>query len=582
MDVLENKDFNLTINEISSIKDLDQSLIRKLISFKGFVKEKGKPFFRPSLAVFRCKKCKKFIKISQSSHNIYSGEIEKPSSCPECGGRSFSKLIEDQSEYKCIQIITLQNSLEEGKESIKVLLEDNLINSASLGELINVFGFLKFQENKQVKNGFNAVIKANEIRYIKPFDEIVITEDDKRKIEELASCHDIYGKIANSIFPSIHGYNEIKEAITLQLFGGSEKELEDKTRFRGDINILIVGDPGTGKSQMLECTSKIAPRGIYAVGTEANGLDLTARVMRDEVGGWSVKAGTLVLDHGLACIDGIHIKSEDEIAIKELLEKQKFDLVKKSIKETLNSNCSVLVAMHPKFGRFDRYKSIAEQINLSTQILSTFDIIYIIEDRFNLENDIKIAKHILSPEIPFEIDPELLKKYIAYARREIHPKLTYEATVILQKFYVDMRSGADDENSPFPITSRQLEALVRLSEARAKIRLEDQVTEYDAVKAIEIMQKCMKHMGYDLETGKVDINKVEGRMPKSERAEIRVVVEVIGELEDEYNGKTPKNVLISELGDRYNMSEEKIGDIIKILKRKCIIFEPANGYYVVA
>lgn len=570
----KNEDFNSTFNEINSIKDLDQTLIGKSISFKGFVKEKGKPFFRPSVAVFKCKNCKKLLKLPQSSQDIYSGEIKKPSQC-SCGGKLFGGLIGEESEYKHIQLIELQHSLEnEEKEFIKVILEDGLVDSASLGELIKVFGVLKFQEDKQIKNGFYVIIKATKIEYIKPFDELRITKDDETKIKKLASVPDIYGKIANSIFPSIHGYNEIKEAITLQLFGGSAKELENKTTIRGDINILIVGDPGTGKSQMLECTSKIAPRGIYAIGTEASSLDLTARVMRDEVGGWSVKAGTLILDHGLVCIDGIHIKSEDEITIKELLEKQKFDLVKKSIKKTLNSNCSVLVAMNPKFGRFDKYKPLVEQINLSPQILSTFDIICIVDDHFNMENDKKIAEDILNPEIPFEIDHELLKKYIAYAKREIHPKLTPGAIEVLQKFYVDVRSGADDEDLPMPINARQLEALVRLSEASARTRLEDEATEFDAKQAITIQQKLMNHMGYDPETGKVDIDKVEGRTPKSDRDNIRAVTEVIGELEEDYGGKTPENILITELKERHYMGKKRAEEIIKALIRKGIIYEP--------
>jgi len=380
----------------------------------------------------------------------------------------------------------------------------------------------------------------------------------------------------------------VKEAIALQLFGGSAKELEDKTRLRGDIHILIVGDPGIGKSQMLKYVSKLAPRGIYTSGKGTSGVGLTAAAVRDEFGGWSLEAGALVLgDRGNVCVDELDkMRSEDRSAIHEALEQQTISIAKAGIMATLNSRCSVLAAANPKFGRFDRYKSIAEQIDLPSPILSRFDLIFVVEDKPDVERDTKLAGHILKIHqdntIPFEIEPELLRKYIAYARRDFHPQLTPEASEVLQEFYVGMRGGAVEEDSPVPITARQLEALVRLSEASARIRLGEKVTEFDAKRAITIQQKCMKQVGYDPETGKVDIDKVEGRTPKSERDKIRVVSEVIGELEDEYGGKTPKNILISELADRYNMSEEKAEEILRVLKRKGVIYEPQQGYYKVA
>ena len=249
---------------------------------------------------------------------------------------------------------------------------------------------------------------------------------------------------------------------------------------------------------------------------------------------------------------------------------------------TLNARCSVLAAANPKFGRFDQYKSIGEQIDLPSPILSRFDLIFVVEDKPNVEKDTKLAAHILrihkDTSIPFEIEPELLRKYIAYARREVSPKLTDDAIAVLQEFYVGMRGGAAEDDSPVPITARQLEALIRLSEASSRIRLGTEVTGVDAKRAITIQQKCMKQVGYDPETGKLDIDKVEGRPAKSDRDKIRIVTEVLGELGEEYGGRTPKNILITEMSDRYNMSEEKAEEILRILKRKGIIFEPQQGY----
>ncbi len=297
-----------------------------------------------------------------------------------------------------------------------------------------------------------------------------------------------------------------------------------------------------------------------------------------------LKLELLVLgDRGNVCVDELDkMRSEDRSAIHEALEQQTISIAKAGIMATLNARCSVLAAANPKFGRFDQYKSIGEQIDLPSPILSRFDLIFVVEDKPNVEKDTKLAAHILrihkDTSIPFEIEPELLRKYIAYARREVSPKLTDDAIAVLQEFYVGMRGGAAEDDSPVPITARQLEALIRLSEASSRIRLGTEVTGDDAKRAITIQQKCMKQVGYDPETGKLDIDKVEGRPAKSDRDKIRIVTEVLGELGEEYGGRTPKNILITEMSDRYNMSEEKAEEILRILKRKGIIFEPQQGY----
>ena len=257
-------------------------------------------------------------------------------------------------------------------------------------------------------------------------------------------------------------------------------------------------------------------------------------------------------------------------------------IAKAGIMATLNSRCAMLAAANPKFGRFDRYKSIAEQINLPAPILSRFDLIFIVEDKPNAEKDRKLAGHILNihknTSIPFEIDPELLRKYIAYARKQAHPQLTQGAIEVLQEFYVGMRGSAEDDDSPVPITARQLEALVRLSEANCKIRLGKEVTAEDAKRAIKLQQECMKQVGLDPETGKVDIDKVEGRTPKSERDKALVLMDIIKELGDEYGGRVPVSILTDEMSDRYSVSEDKVLEIINKLKQQGLVFEPQAGY----
>ncbi|MDD3985363.1 MAG: minichromosome maintenance protein MCM [Methanobacterium sp.] len=586
----KNADLHIRFENVRNniqLRYLRSKYIGKFVAVDGIVRKTDE--IRPRIinALFECRSCMRLQEVPQTS-NI----INEPALCQECGGRSF-KLLQEESEFMDTQTTKLQEPLEnlsggEEPKQILVVMEDDLVDSLTPGDIVKITGVMKTVRDEKTKR-FKNYIYGN---YIEPleqeFEELKISEEDEKEIKRLAADPDVYNKIINSTAPSIQGYKEVKEAIALQLFGGSPKELEDKTRIRGDIHILIVGDPGIGKSQMLKYVSKLAPRGIYTSGKGTSGVGLTAAAVRDEFGGWSLEAGALVLgDRGNVCVDELDkMRSEDRSAIHEALEQQTISIAKAGIMATLNARCSVLAAANPKFGRFDQYKSIGEQIDLPSPILSRFDLIFVVEDKPDIERDTKLAAHILrihkDTSIPFEIEPELLRKYIAYARREVSPKLTNDAIAVLQKFYVDMRGGAAEEDSPVPITARQLEALIRLSEASSRIRLGTEVTGVDAQRAITIQQKCMKQVGYDPETGKLDIDKVEGRPAKSDRDKIRLVTEIIGELGEEYGGRTPKNMLITEMSDRYNMSEEKAEEIIKILKRKGIIFEPSQGYYKIA
>lgn len=562
---------------------LRSKYIGKFIAVDGIVRKTNEIRPRIVSAMFECRSCMRLHEVPQKSNMI-----SEPALCQECGGRSF-RLLQEESEFLDTQTTKLQEPLEnlsggEQPRQINVVLEDDLVDTITPGDIVRITGTLKTVRDEKTKL-FKNYIYCNYIEALEQeFEELQIGEEDEEKIKKLAANPDVYNKIINSTAPSIQGYRAVKEAIALQLFGGSPKELEDKTRIRGDIHILIIGDPGIGKSQMLKYVSKLAPRGIYTSGKGTSGVGLTAAAVKDDLGGWSLEAGALVLaDRGNVCVDELDkMRSEDRSAIHEALEQQTISIAKAGIMATLNSRCAMLAAANPKFGRFDSYKSIAEQINLPSPILSRFDLIFVVEDKPNADRDRKLAGHILNihqtAQIPFEIDPELLRKYIAYARKQAPPELTDEAIEVLQEFYVGMRGGAEDDDSPVPITARQLEALVRLSEANCKIRLGKEVTSDDAKRAIKLQQECMKQVGYDPETGKVDIDMVEGRAPKSERDKARVLLDVIKELSDEYGGRVPVSILTDEVSDRYNISEEKVEQILTKLKQQGLVFEPASGY----
>ena len=574
---------NLT--NIIPLKTLLSKYIGTFVAADGIVRKTDEIRPRIETGVFECRGCMRLHEVEQTSSNT----IIEPSLCSECGGRSF-RLLQEESKYIDTQTARMQEPLEnlsggtEPKQMLMVL-EDDLVDELNPGDKVRITGTLRtFREERSGK--FKNYIYVNHIEALEQeFEELHLSEEDEEKIIELSKDPKIYEKIIKSTAPSIRGYREVKEAIALQLFGGAAKQLEDETKLRGDIHILIVGDPGIGKSQILKYVSRLAPRSIYTSGKGTTGAGLTAAAVRDELGGWSLEAGALVLgDQGNVRVDELDkMRSEDRSALHEALEQQTVSIAKAGIMATLNSRCSVLAAANPKFGRFDRYKILAEQIDLPAPIISRFDLIFVVEDKPTREGDAKLADHILkihqSNTVDYEIEPELLRKYIAYARKNVNPHLTDEAMEVLRNFYVDTRNSNPEEQAAVPITARQLEAIIRLSEASAKIKLKETVDKEDAQKAVALQMACLKEVGVDPETGEMDIEVMEGRTPKSDRDKIQRVTEEIALLEEEYAGNAPLNVLISNMNEKYGISEDKVESIVRNLRQKGVIYEPNTGYF---
>ena len=586
--LVKDADLNIRFEHLSNIiplKTLLSKYIGTFVAADGIVRKTDEIRPRIETGVFECRGCMRLHEVEQTSAN----HIIEPSLCSECGGRSF-RLLQEESKYVDTQTARMQEPLENlsgGTEPKQMLmiLEDDLVDKLNPGDKVSITGTLKtFREERSGK--FKNYIYVNHIEALEQeFEELHLSEEDEEEILELSKDPHIYEKIIKSTAPSIKGYRDVKEAIALQLFGGASKQLEDETKLRGDIHILIVGDPGIGKSQILKYVSRLAPRSIYTSGKGTTGAGLTAAAVRDELGGWSLEAGALVLgDQGNVCVDELDkMRSEDRSALHEALEQQTVSIAKAGIMATLNSRCSVLAAANPKFGRFDRYKILAEQIDLPAPIISRFDLIFVIEDKPSREKDSELAEHILKTHqfntVDYEIEPELLRKYIAYARKNVNPRLTEDANNVLKEFYVSTRNSNPEEQGAVPITARQLEAIIRLSEASAKIKLKETVEREDAEKAVRLQMACLKEVGVDPETGEIDSDIVSGGTPKSDRDKIKLVTEEIKQLEEEYNGEAPLNVILSNMSDKYGVSEDKTEQIIKNLRQKGVIYEPTPGYY---
>ena len=586
--LVKDADINIRFANLSNViplKTLLSKYIGTFVSADGIVRKTDEIRPRIETGVFECRGCMRLHEVEQSSGN----RIIEPSLCSECGGRSF-RLLQEESKYIDTQTARMQEPLEnlsggtEPKQMLMVL-EDDLVDRLNPGDKVRITGTLKtFREERSGK--FKNYIYVNHIEPLEQeFEELQLSEEDEEKIIELSKDPHIYDKIIKSTAPSIRGYRDVKEAIALQLFGGAAKQLEDETKLRGDIHILIVGDPGIGKSQILKYVSRLAPRSIYTSGKGTTGAGLTAAAVRDELGGWSLEAGALVLgDQGNVCVDELDkMRSEDRSALHEALEQQTVSIAKAGIMATLNSRCSVLAAANPKFGRFDRFKVLADQIELPPPILSRFDLIWIVEDKPSRKGDSELAQHILnihqSNTVDYEIEPDLLRKYIAYARKNVNPVLSDEANEVLKNFYVDTRNSSSntEENSAVPITARQLEAIIRLAEACAKIKLKEVVEREDAKKAVRLQMASLKDAGVDPETGEIEADIVSGGRPKSERDKMSTLVDEIKLIEEEYNGQAPLTVLKSNMEEKHGVSEDKVENLIRNMTQRGILYEPSPG-----
>jgi replicative DNA helicase Mcm len=525
--------------------------------------------------------------------------IEKPVVCPVCGRTGRFELVLEKSKFLDWQKIVVQERPEEippGQipRSIEVVLTGDLVDSARPGDRSLITGILRVMPTQAVQKAsgrsvFSFYIEANHVDVQqKVLEEIEITREDEEKIRELAKDPWIREKIIASIAPSIYGYYDIKEAIALLLFGGVPKLMFDGTRIRGDIHVLLVGDPGTAKSQLLQYTARLAPRGLYTSGKGSTAAGLTATVLRDKVTGeYYLEAGAMVIaDGGVAAIDEIDkMREEDRSAIHEALEQQTVSIAKAGIVARLNARASVLAAGNPRFGRYDLTQPISKNIDLPPTILSRFDLIFVIQDIPSEGKDRRLARHIIGVHSDIEkakpfIDPQLLKKYVSYARKYVRPQLTPEAMKLIEEFYVAMRrSGIRGEEAksppPIAITPRQLEGLIRLAEAHAKMALRDKVTIEDVEEAIRLMYTTLRRVGFDIESKTIDIDVLETGVSRSKREKIREFMKFLNEVFEQ----TPE----IELSQLIKMAREKgfekefAYETIQQLKRSGELYEPSPG-----
>ena len=501
------------------ISGLRKEHLYRTVRLNGLVRKATPVRPRMEIGIFECD--------WENHKNSYIQDfftMREPTRCTAetCKCAEF-KLRENLSQFIDSQKVEIQEYPEDlppgaQPERLTAYFESSLAHKIQPGDRVAIVGIIKpksqFQGRRQ-KSEFDIYLYAHSIdEKIGEDEDIEPTASELMEIKELALQEDVAERIRDSISPTIFGMELEKRAIALQQFGGVTKELPDGTRIRGDIHMLMMGDPGLAKSQLLRSASRIAPRGVMATGKSTSAAGLTAAAVRDEFGEgrWSLEAGTLVLaSGGIACIDEIDkMSEEDRSSMHEAMEQQTISIAKAGINAQLKSKCSVLAAANPKRSRFDMTMPLPPQVNMPISLLSRFDIFFIITDTPNPERDNLLADRILESHRAGEvltpgeeidesqlavrslegpINSRLLKLYIGYAK-QLRPVMTSEAQYKIKEYYTGLRRryhNVDDQDKTMPITPRQLESIIRLAEAEAKMYLSESVDVKHADRAIDLM-----------------------------------------------------------------------------------------------
>jgi len=617
------------------LRDVGSNDIGQLRSAEVIVTKISEIKPRIHRAVFQCEACDHTVEMIQDNER----ELKEPLRCPPetgCGlsaGRSgetrfnlvmnISRMVNNQ----WIEVQEVPENVPSGAQPSRahVLVEGELVNKHLPGQrvVVNIIPVVHSEVKRNRKTPMFDIIyhMVSSEHESTPFTEIKITDEDREAILEISSRSDLLQLMQRSIAPSIYAtgvMHYVKRSLALQLFGGVSRLNQDSTRLRGDIHILLMGDPGVAKSQLLIYMSKLSPRGMYATGGGVSGAGLTAAAVRDDFSGggrFALEAGVLPLsDRGLAAIDEFDkISEEDRRTMHPAMEQQRLDISKGGVKATLNTRCSILAAANPTQGRFSKRgpnESVIhsfKETGLPPALASRFDIIWMLRDEARVEDDERIARHILEVRtrgiseakideaMEYDIREaeeglifatgydesehltiEFLRKYIAYAKRNIHPDLSVDAKALILEYYTNERQSfnRDDqygEVDVIPITPRALEALIRLTEAHARMFLREVANADDAKMSIAVFRHWREEAGIEDESELISGVSVQQR---NAAQVIRVTLrDIISE-----RGVASMNDLLNRTASK-GITEYQVEDMISKMLQSGELFSPRNDEY---
>ncbi|CEP64126.1 MCM DNA helicase complex subunit MCM4 LALA0_S10e03026g [Lachancea lanzarotensis] len=606
LDEVESKFYKVrpfNIDSRKGMRELNPNDIDKLISVKGLVLRSTPIIPDMKVAFFKCNICDHTVVVE-----IDRGVIQEPARCPRvaCNQPNSMSLVHNRCSFADKQVIKLQetpDTVPDGQtpHSVSLCVYDELVDSCRAGDRVEVTGIFRSipiranSRQRALKSLYKTYLDVlhvkkvtrdrmgadtstveqellqNELNNSDMREVPQVTDDQIRRIHAVATRDDLYEVLARSIAPSIYELDDVKKGILLQLFGGTNKTFTKGGRYRGDINVLLCGDPSTAKSQLLQYVHKIAPRGIYTSGKGSSAVGLTAYITRDvDTKQLVLESGALVLsDGGICCIDEFDKMSDSTRSVlHEVMEQQTISIAKAGIITTLNARTSILASANPISSRYNPNLPVTENIDLPPPLLSRFDLVYLVLDKVDEATDRELATHLTnlyledapSHENKDDVFPvEFLTMYLNYAKQKYAPVITEEAKTELVRAYVTMRKMGDDSRSDekrITATTRQLESMIRLSEAHAKMRLSQFVELQDVQESVRLIKSAIKDYATDPKTGKIDMNLVQtGKSVVQRKMQEDLAREMIAILTDRPNNTISYNELVRSVNEQ---SQDKV------------------------
>lgn len=579
---------------------------RPYIALEGQIEKTTSVYPKALRVSFICARCGTPTEVPQDA---YAGDFQEPYDCHGCDRKGPWDRDDSNTEFADGQKLRLTEPPEQtgGAEGdhIDVYLSNDLVDIVDPGDRVTIAGEIRFVQKRKgnrKSNQFKPYLIAHAVEVTDTdYEDIEILPSERERIEELAAGAegDIFELAKQSIAPKIRGHDTIKQALFLLLIGGVRATYPDGSIDRGDTHILLIGDPGTAKSSFLRAVQNLAPRAVYANGKGATAAGMTGAAVRSDFGEseWTIEGGALVKAHkGVACVDEIDkIESDAVSSMHGALSDQKVDINKAGINTTLQAETALLAAGNPKYGRWDDYGNGEEQITLDETLLSRFGLIFKLKDKPDAERDAEIASHIVEmkeaakarevgdeDEAPIDVEPaiprELLRKYIAFARRQEPPrfKAPEERSEMVESFVTFRGANGYDDDAPVPVTMRKLEDIHRLAEASARARLSKWIEEEDIQRARKLVGESLRQYGQN-EEGQFDTDVVETGASKTQTDRLKIIEEILKENQEDYEKGMPYED-VCEIAASEGISEENTRDTLrKMVFEEGWAYEPRNG-----